>query len=102
MQAVGAFQSGLAAINAGIGELRENANQIAHFSIAPDTVAEQENRPAVVAVNELEETERTAQFGQGIVTPMVGLLEASNQAEVGAKVLQIANDTIGTLVDIRA
>ncbi|ALB24194.1 hypothetical protein Psal006b_00153 [Piscirickettsia salmonis] len=51
MQAIGAFQAGLAAINAGAGELREHANEIAHFSIPRGTVAEQEHRPAVVAVN---------------------------------------------------
>ncbi|OAJ33455.1 hypothetical protein [Piscirickettsia salmonis] len=102
MQAIGAFQAGLAAINAGAGELREHANEIAHFSIPRGTVAEQEHRPAVVGVNELAQTERPAHFGQHTVRPMVGLLEASNQAQVGAKVLQIASDTLGSLVDIRA
>lgn len=73
MTSIPAYQSGLAGIQKGMTSLNDNAQKIASAVSEPNP---------------------------DLITPAVGLLQAKQQVEASAKVIETENSLIGTLLDI--
>lgn len=89
---ISALNSGLNGIHTGMKRLKEDAHEIAKANI--------QDRPPAAAG-----TTATPPAGQGladIARPLVGLMEDRTQVAISAKVIETADEVLGTLLDIKA
>lgn len=76
MSTIPAFQSGLIGVQSGIQQLNKNAADIAKLN-QPDSTID-------------------------LTTTLVSNLSAQQQVEASLKVIETSNETVGTLLDIKA
>lgn len=85
MDSLGMINSGLTGIHRGLSSLRRDANAIAD----------------VTSVNAVESVDAAAKK-HDLAEPLVNLSLDRTQVEASAKVVQAYDNTVGTLLDIRA
>lgn len=76
MSTIPAFQSGLSGVQSGLQQLNKNAADIASLNNPESTV--------------------------NLTTTLVSNLSAQQQVEAALKVIETSNETVGTLLDIKA
>jgi len=76
MSTIPAFQSGLSGVQSGLQQLNKNAADIASLNSPESTV--------------------------NLTTTLVSNLSAQQQVEAALKVIETSNETVGTLLDIKA
>ncbi len=98
-----AIVSGTFGIQSASDNITENAYNLASLSVQSAPSSDPQEFLANATVNQLSSVKQLLpESTSGITSDLVGMSISANNAEASAKVLDVANGTVGTLLDIFA